>query len=186
MAFGRRPPQEVLDQLQPGWRNDFVGTPAEISAMWSAFETVYAGREAALAAFRKNSQVLLPIVNSPDTILGAHRVLVELFGAAEAAQIIARHPGILACAPSSLARTSKQDIRRTARLVAGVNSLPAELKAGIPTVTAFALVGGIGTRAVQCGGGRCADANAWLPDGGFGPEPVRAVSQLVPHLPGSG
>jgi len=180
--FERRPPQEILDKLQPGWRKDFVGTPKDISGIWFAFEKVYGGREKALAASRKNSQVLLPIVNSAATILGAHQVLLDLFGPAEAADIIEKHPGILACSPSSLATTPLGDIRRTAAIVAAVDSLPAEFKGGIPTVTAFLLVGVIGTRTVQCGSGACSDASAWLPAGGFGPQFVRFVTEQVPHL----
>eukprot|EP00967_Tisochrysis_lutea_P135643 scaffold240986_cov32-Tisochrysis_lutea.AAC.3 len=174
--FRRQPPREVMERMVPGWRKEYVGTQQEIAEMWLAFEEVYGGRERALMAWRKNGLVLKPTINSPQTIRGAHRALVELFGKAGAAEIIDMHPGVLACDPVSLAQTDKQEIKRTAQMVASVDSLPEEVKAAIPTVTLFLLVGIVGTRVVQCGNGMCDDATSWLPDGGLGPALVRFIS----------
>jgi hypothetical protein len=216
MVRFRKPPQEILEKIRPGWRGDDVGTAEAISNMWFAFESVYGSQEEALAASRKKfagaaaitrtppyiifgrrssrrraatcgsptyAQVLLPIINSPATIIGAHAVLVELFGKEEARSIIRSHPGILACGPSSLATTPKADIRRTAQLVAAVDSLPAEVKSAIPVLTAFLIIGVIGTRTVQCGNGMCEDASAWVAEGGLGPQLLRFISGLLSSLP---
>ena len=109
MAFGRGPPEEIAKQLAPdpndprskaegGW------TVSDVNQMWAAFETVYGSRERAEVAAKRNVKVLLPFLNTPETIRGAYDVLVEMLGKEEAAQIIEKNPGVLSCAPADLAK----------------------------------------------------------------------------------
>lgn len=105
MLLGKRAPPEIYLKLKP--TNSGTGrglaSESEIDAIWSAFESAYGSRDRALEASRRNSQVLLPFINRPSTISGAHAVLVQLFGKASALDIITKNPGVLACNPASLA-----------------------------------------------------------------------------------
>lgn len=180
MQFGLGgPPPEILDKIQPGWRNDFVGSNKDLTANWRAFERVYGSREKALAASRKNSQVLLPIINTPQRITGAHASLIELFGKEEAGELVEKNPGVLACDPQSLLRTSKADIRNAANSVAAFDSLPATLKQALPFLTWLLIVGSVGTRLVQCGGAETACGADWDLQGGLGPQAVRWVQSVI-------
>ena len=179
LLLGRRPPQEILDKLQPGWRGDYIGSDREIADIWFAFEKVYGSRDKALAASRKNSQVLLPFINSPETILGAHAALISIFGKAGAADIIEKNPGVLACDPQSLAKTSADEIRNAANFVATFDLLPENVKQGIPFFTWILLVGGIGSRLVACSGGACS-SDQWDLKGGLGPQLVEFIKSSLP------
>ena len=112
----RGPPPEIARQLAPdpndprskaegGW------TKSDVNQMWSAFETVYGSRERAEAAANRNVKVLLPFLNSPETIRGSYAVLVDMLGKEEASEIIVKNPGVLSCAPEDLAKTKPGDIR---------------------------------------------------------------------------
>lgn len=127
-------------------------------------------------------QVILPAINTPGTIIGAHRALVNIFGKEGAADIIERNPGVLACDPQTLAATPRDEIERAAGAVAWVDALPADVKAGIPFVTWLLIVGTIGARLVTCSGTACGSAAEWDLQGGFGPQAVRAVSELLGGL----
>jgi hypothetical protein len=182
MLLGKRAPPEIYQKLKP--TNSGTGrglaSVSEIDAIWSAFESAYGSRDRALEASRRNSQVLLPFINRPSTISGAHAVLVQLFGKAGALDIITKNPGVLACNPASLARASKQDIINAANLVNSIDTMPPNIKSGIPFLTLLAIVGAVGTRLVQCGGGGvCGTAAEWDLQGGLGPSFVRAVSGLM-------
>ena len=99
-----RAPPEIVEKLAPTTSGTGTGLASrqEIDAIWDAFERAYGNRDAALTASRKNSQVLLPFLNSPETITGANRALVTLFGKEGARRIVERNPGVLACAPPAL------------------------------------------------------------------------------------
>mmetsp|Transcript_22644 Transcript_22644/g.52171 ORF Transcript_22644/g.52171 Transcript_22644/m.52171 type:complete len:219 (-) Transcript_22644:224-880(-) len=162
MLLGRRPPPEIMRIAQPDWRfKESSCTESELVAIWSAFEKVYGSREKALAASRKNQQVILPYLNSPSTILGAHKSLVKIFGKEKAASIIEKNPGVLACDPASLASTPPAEIEKAARTVAWIDELDPNVKAGVPFLTWFTLVGIIGGRIVSCSGGACGSAAGW-------------------------
>ena len=98
-VFTRLPP-EIARIASPDWRfKESSCSEAELKATWSAFEQVYGSREKALAASRKNQQVILPYINKPGTIIGAHKALVSLFGKEGAAEIIEANPGVLGAPP---------------------------------------------------------------------------------------
>ena len=98
--FFRRPPAEIMRLCNPDWRyKERPFTEGELIAVWNAFEGVYGSREKALAASRKNQQVILPYINKPGTIIGAHKALVSLFGKEGAAEIIEANPGVLGAPP---------------------------------------------------------------------------------------
>lgn len=174
----RSPPEiyQKLEKTNSGTGNG-LASKAEIDAIWTAFEKAYGGRDRALTASRKNSQVLLPFINSPATITGANKALVALFGKEGALEIITKNPGVLACSPSSLAKTPTRDIENAANLVYTIDTLPPNVKSGIPFLTLLALVGTVGTRLVQCGSGTC--AADWDLQGGLGPQLVRFLSSLA-------
>ena len=176
-------PPEIKKIVKPDWRfGEKPCTEAELVATWSAFEKVYGSREKALVASRKNQAVILPYVNSPQTIIGAHRTLVGMFGKEGAARIIEQNPGILACNPTSLAQTPPADIEKTAAQVAWFDGLNPNVKAAIPFLTWFAIVGGIGGRVVSCSGGACGSASDWDLQGGFGPQAVNALKAALEVL----
>ena len=183
LVFGRsRAPEEIYTKLKPTASGTGKGlaTEKEIDAIWAAFEASFGSRERALAASRKNSQVLLPFINNANTISGANAALVSLFGKEEALEIITKNPGVLACNPKSLAQTPKADIVRAANLVDAVENIPPNIKSGIPFLTLLAIVGTVGTRLVQCGGGGvCGTADEWDLQGGLGPSLVRTVTELM-------
>ena len=179
MVFGRKAPQEIYDKLSPtsGTAGNKLATPREIEVIWGAFEKAYGNRERALEASRKNSQVLLPFINNAATITGANEALVGIFGKEGALEIITKNPGVLACNPVSLSKTSKKDIENAANLVDSIENIPPNIKSGIPFLTALSIVGTVGTRLVQCGSGTCgAD---WDLQGGLGPSFIRAVSEAL-------
>lgn len=179
MIFGPPLPPEIARIAQPDWRfKESSCTEAELRAIWRAFEKVYGSREKALAASRKNQQVILPYLNSPATILGAHKTLVSLFGKEKAAAIIEKNPGVLACDPASLAQTPAAEIEKAASTVAWIDELPADVKAGVPFVTWFLIVGTIGGRLASCSGGACGSVDEWDLQGGLGPQFVRLVQSL--------
>lgn len=95
MLFSRGAPAEIVQKLAPtnSGTGKGLASKQEIDAIWLAFERAYGSRERALAASRKNSQVLLPFINSPATISGANAALVELFGNKGALEIIKKNPG---------------------------------------------------------------------------------------------
>lgn len=71
-----RPPPEIMRIAQPDWRyKESSCSPAEVISIWRAFEGVYGSREKALAASRKNQQVILPYINTPENIKGAYKAL---------------------------------------------------------------------------------------------------------------
>ena len=111
MLGGRGPPKEIAKQLAPdpndprskaegGW------TVNDVNKMWAAFESVYGSRERAEVAAKRNVKVLLPFLNTPETIRGAYATLVDMLGKEEAAQIIEKNPGVLSCAPDDLAQAA--------------------------------------------------------------------------------
>ena len=181
MVFGRKAPAEIYTKLKPtnSGTGKGLASAAEIDAIWNAFEKAYGSRERALEASRRNSQVLLPFINNPATITGANNALVELFGKQGALEIITKNPGVLACAPNTLAKTPKRDIESAANLVSSIDNMPTKYKSGIPFLTALGLVGTIGTRLVQCSGGACGTAAEWDLQGGLGPSLVRAISAAI-------
>ena len=146
------PPPFILSRTQ---KSD-VG---KVTALWSSFESVYGSRELAEAAARRNPQVLLPFLNSPATIKGAHRTLVDLFGAAGAADIISKNPGVLACDPNTLAKTPKSDIV----IAANVVSIGGASLGGLPVGVWAALVAAAVGKLLQGG-------EAWDLQGGLGPQ----------------
>ena len=105
---------------------------------------------------------------------------VNIFGKEGAARIIEKNPGVLACDPKTLAQTSAADIERAADSVAWVDSLPPDVKAGIPFLTWFLIVGSIGSRVISCSGSAaCGSAAEWDLQGGLGPQLVRLVQGAV-------
>ena len=176
-----RAPKEIQNKLaktNSGTGNGLASVQ-EIDAIWQAFEKAYGSRSRALAASRRNSQVLLPFINNPRTITGANAALVNIFGKKGALEIIEKNPGVLACDPTALARTSRQDIENAANLVSSIDNMPENIKSGIPFLTSLAIVGTIGTRLVQCSGASCGSAVDWDLQGGFGPQLVRLVTSLA-------
>ena len=141
---------------------------------------VYGSRDDALAATRKNQQVILPYINSPECIVGAHASLVGLFGKDGAAEIIRKNPGVLACNPESLAQTPKDQIERAANFVAWFDGLDPNLKQSIPFLTFLGLVGTISGRVIACGGGACGTAADWDLKGGLG---VQLRDFILANLP---
>lgn len=106
---GKVPP-EVTACLKPAYEGaarggePFVaGTMAELTAIWKAMVKVYGSREEALTACKKNQQVYLPYINTPECIIGAHGALISINGKDWAAEIIRKNPGVLACNPKTLA-----------------------------------------------------------------------------------
>ena len=109
---GKVPP-EVTACLKPAYEGaarggePFVaGTMAELTAIWKAMVKVYGSREEALTACKKNQQVYLPYINTPECIIGAHGALISINGKDWAAEIIRKNPGVLACNPKTLATVS--------------------------------------------------------------------------------
>ena len=179
MLFGR-PPPEIMRLSNPDWRyKEKPFSDRELIAIWNAFERVYGSREKALAASRKNQQVILPYVNTPETIIGAHAALIKLLGKERTAIVIEKNPGVLACDPVTLAKTSPADIEGAANSVAWFDSLPEDLRAGIPILTWFALVGTIGGRVIACGSKVCGSADEWDLQGGLGPQLLRFVDAAL-------
>lgn len=184
----RGPPPEIARQLAPdpndprskaegGW------TKSDVNQMWSAFETVYGSRERAEAAANRNVKVLLPFLNSPETIRGSYAVLVDMLGKEEASEIIVKNPGVLSCAPEDLAKTKPGDIRSAANFVSLVDKVPLgvlQLFDPLKSVVFPLLIALTIYRVQQCGDGSscAADAEAWA-DGGLGPKFVRFVQDLL-------
>lgn len=102
-----------------------------------------------------------------------------IFGKEGAARIIEKNPGVLACDPKTLATTSAADIESAANSVAWIDGLDPNIKAGIPFVTWFLIVGTIGGRVASCSGGACGNSAEWDLQGGFGPQLVRFVQEAV-------
>ena len=179
MIFG--PPEEIKRISTPDWRfKESSCSPAEIAAMWSAFERVYGSRQKALEASRKNQAVILPYLNSPENVLQAHKALIGVLGKEGAARVLEQNPGVLSCDPKALSELTAAEIESTAARVAWFDELDPNVKAGIPFLTWFAIVGAIGGRVVSCGGGACGSAAEWDLKGGFGPQLVEAIQGLLP------
>lgn len=53
----------------------------------------------------------------------ANAALVDLFGKQGALEIITKNPGVLACAPNTLATTPKKDIENAANLVSSIDNM---------------------------------------------------------------
>lgn len=185
MQFGQLPP-EVSVVLKPsyagasrGGRPMVVGTESELRAIWNAMVKVYGNRDDALAAVRKNQQVILPYINKPSTIIGAHGVLVDMFGKTSAAELIRKNPGVLACDPKTLADTDPKEIEKAANFVVWFDGLDGDLKASIPFLTFAGLITAIGGRIVACSGAMCGTADEWDLKGGLGVQALEAVKSAA-------
>ena len=179
LLFGSLPP-EIQRIATPDWRfKESSCSESELRATWGAFERVYGSRKKALAASRKNQAVILPYLNSAANIVAAHKVLVSLFGREGAAAIIEQNPGVLACDPDSLAKTPPNEIESAARNVAWFDGLSPDVKAGIPFLTWFALVGTVGARVVSCSGGSCGSVDEWDLKGGLAVQLKDAVIAAI-------
>jgi hypothetical protein len=180
MLLGRRPPAEILRIAEPDWRyKESSCTEAEVTATWNALVKVMGSRDKAFAAVRKNQAVIVPYLNTPARIAGAHRTLVSMLGPDAAASVVERNPGVLACDPLELSCCSPADIERTAGAVSWVDSWDPNVKAGIPFLTWLALVGTIGGRVIVCSGGQCGSAEEWDLKGGLG---VQLKQQVLEWL----
>ena len=115
--------------------------------------------------------------------MSAHRTLVGIFGKERAARLIEQNPGVLSCDADALRALPPAEIEQTAQRVAWFDELDPNIKAGIPFVTWFLLVGTIGGRVISCGGGACGTAAEWDLKGGLGPQLVHAIQDA---LAGSG
>ena len=186
MQLGRGLPPEVAAILEPAYKGaarggtPFVLPEKEVRAIWSAMVKVYGSQEDARAAVRKNQQVILPYINTPECIVGANAALVGIFGKEGAAEIIRKNPGVLACNPTALAATSRGDIERAANVVAWVDGLDPNLKQSIPFLWFLLLVGTVGGRVVTCSSGACGSAADWDLKGGLG---VQLTNFITSNLP---
>ena len=151
----------------------------EVFASWRACCKVYGSYDDALAAVRKNQQIILPYVTNAQNIAAAYKALQDVCGKEDAASIIRKNPGVLACNARSLAETSKEEIEKAANFVVAFDSLPAGVKAAIPILTFFALVGVVGGRIATCSGGACGTAAEWDLKGGLGVQFVNFVQGLL-------
>ncbi|KAL1529697.1 hypothetical protein AB1Y20_000636 [Prymnesium parvum] len=182
MQFPSKPPPEVMRVLEPAYEGAarggtpfVVGTEQELTAIWNAMVRVYGSREDALAAVRRNQQVILPYMNTPECIIGAHAALVTIFGKEGAAEIIRKNPGVLACNPTSLAKTPAKEIENAANFVVWFDGLPSVVKEGIPFFTFLGLVGIIAGRIIVCKSGQCGTTAEWDLQGGLGVQLLRAL-----------
>ncbi|EOD33082.1 hypothetical protein EMIHUDRAFT_98784 [Emiliania huxleyi CCMP1516] len=187
MVFGPKLPPEVAVVLRPAYEGAarggepfVVGTEAELRAIWSAMLKVYGNEADARLAVARNQQVILPYINSPAVITGAHRALLQKFGAEDAAKIIRQNPGILACDPAALAATPSRDIESAASFVAAFDSLPRGAREGVPFATFALLAGTIGARLATCAGRVCGSSADWDLKGGLG---VQAKAWVLAHMP---
>lgn len=186
MQIGRGLPPEVAAILEPAYKGaarggtPFVLPEKDVRAIWSAMVKVYGSQEDARAAVRKNQQVILPYINTPECIVGANAALVGIFGKEGAADIIRKNPGVLACNPTALAATPRADIERAANFVAWVDGLDPNLKQSIPFLWFLALVGTVGARLVTCSGGACGSAAEWDLKGGLGVQLQQAILSNLP------
>ena len=187
MVFGPKLPPEVAVVLRPAYEGAarggepfVVGTEAELRAIWSAMLKVYGNEADARLAVARNQQVILPYINSPAVITGAHRALLQKFGPEDAAKIIRQNPGILACDPAALAATPSRDIESAASFVAAFDSLPRGAREGVPFATFALLAGTIGARLATCAGRVCGSSADWDLKGGLG---VQAKAWVLAHMP---
>lgn len=150
---------------------------AEVMSNWRAVCKVYGNDGEALDAVRRNQQVLQPFVTRASGIEGVYKVLVDMFGKAEAAELIRKNPGVLTCNPKSLAETSPEEIVKAANFVVWFDALPTGVKDAIPFLTALGLAGIVGGRIIACGGGQC--AADWDLKGGLGVQLLNAVQGLA-------
>lgn len=121
------------------------------------------------------SSVQLPYINKPSTIIGAHGVLVDMFGKEGAAELIRKNPGVLACNPKTLAETAPKEIEKAANFVVWFDGLDGDVKASIPFLTFAGLIAAIGGRVVACSGGLCGTADEWDLKGGLGVQLLEAL-----------
>ena len=111
--------------------------------------------------------------------LTALAVTAAACGKQGALEIISKNPGVLACDPTSLAKTPRRDIEAAANLVYAIDNAPTNVRVGVPFLTFFAILGGVGTRVVQCGGGHGTCGDGWDLKGGLGPQLVEFLSGLL-------
>lgn len=124
--------------------------------LWREFRACYPSEQAAAAAARKNTAVLLPFMNSASNIKFCRQVLGELgFDDDEALEIMTKNPGVLGNKPGELARSSQGEIRFSVRLVSLFDGAPAPVLAAIPSFTAISIVAVIAKRLNDCAGGIC-------------------------------
>jgi len=147
-AFGTATlPAAVADLVDPSVR-------AEALPLWREFRACYPNEAAAIQAAQRNPAVIQPFQNTAGNIEGSWRVLSSMkgFTDAEALQLITRNPGILGNRPGDLIRTSELEIKGSVSLVEAVDSIPAEIRAVIPPVTAVSIVSLIVKRLYECQG----------------------------------
>ena len=92
---------------------------------------VYRGEEAALAAVKRNSAIVLPYLCKPAFIDGSWAVLQSMMSEEEAREVITKNPGVLASNPAFLQRSNADEIKRAAGVVDVVEALPMAARYGI-------------------------------------------------------
>ena len=90
--------------------------------LWSRLLEIYPSEDAALAAVRRNSALIMPYMNKPAFIDGSWRVLNQMMSEAEALEVVTKNPGILACNPAGLVTSDAETVKRAAGFVDGVES----------------------------------------------------------------
>ena len=80
VACGIAPPPELSRLAAKGWRDSSPKSAQALNANWNAFQKCYPSRADAIDALEKNSQVLLPAINSPANIAAANAALVTILG----------------------------------------------------------------------------------------------------------
>uniref|UniRef100_A0A7S0LN90 Uncharacterized protein n=1 Tax=Coccolithus braarudii TaxID=221442 RepID=A0A7S0LN90_9EUKA len=103
-------PERVAEVLPSSVLADEAVVP-----LWRALRAVYPSEEAAVAAARRNSAVLMPYMNTPEKIRGSWGVVQELCGD-DALDIITRNPGVLGCDPDALAQANADQVRSAANV----------------------------------------------------------------------
>jgi len=142
------PAIEALINLDDEMRDSRAG----VALLWSRLVDVYASEEAALAAVKRNSAVVMPYLNKPGNIDGSWEVLQETMGEADAREVITKNPGILASNPGLLRDASAGQVQAAASAVNAVESLPMPVRFAIPAVLTVAAVAFIGGKFVERNG----------------------------------
>jgi len=139
---------EALVNLDDEMRESRAG----VALLWSRLVDVYASEQAALAAVKRNSAVVMPYLNKPGNIDGSWEVLCETMGEADARDVITKNPGILASNPALLRDASAGQVQVAASAVNAVESLPMPVRFAIPGVLTVAAVVFIGGKFVERNG----------------------------------
>lgn len=98
-----------------------------VEILWAALRSCFDVEEEAIAAAVRSPSTILPYLNAPRNIYGCYDYLVEELGVDVAREVCSKNPGVLACDPRALRKSSGESIVSAANTVDFIENIPIPL-----------------------------------------------------------